>query len=113
MGSLDFYRETIEKILSHYYQITVSQNRSEIEDRIAFDRIRDEYIWFCCGWDGIDRINRFVVYLTIKNNKVWIEEDNTDLCIVDELLDAGIPKTDIVLGFHHPSKRSLTEFATV
>ncbi len=30
----------------------------------------------------------------------------------DDLLAAEIPKSDIVLGFHHPSKRALTEFAT-
>ncbi len=37
----------------------------------------------------------------------------TNLCVVDDLLAAGISKGDIVLGFHHPSKRPLTEFATV
>jgi hypothetical protein len=41
-----------------------------------------------------------------------VEEDSTDLPIVDELLASAIPKTDIILGFHHPSKRALTEFAT-
>ena len=50
--------------------------------------------------------------LCIKNDKVWVEEDATNLCIVDDLLSAGIPQTDIVLGFHPPSKRILTEFAT-
>ncbi|WP_347566109.1 element excision factor XisI family protein [Scytonema sp. UIC 10036] len=32
--------------------------------------------------------------------------------IWDDLLSARIPQSDIVLGFHHPSKGSLTEFAT-
>ncbi|WP_242051347.1 element excision factor XisI family protein [Nostoc spongiaeforme] len=31
--------------------------------------------------------------------------------IVDDLLAAGIPKAEIILGFHHLSKRELTEFA--
>ncbi|MHC5722062.1 MAG: element excision factor XisI family protein [Nostoc sp.] len=48
----------------------------------------------------------------MKNGKVWVEEDATNLCVVDDLLSAGIPQADIVLGFHHPSKRGLTEFAT-
>ncbi|MBW4442091.1 MAG: XisI protein [Plectolyngbya sp. WJT66-NPBG17] len=30
---------------------------------------------------------------------------------MDDLLAAGIPETDIVLGFHPPSKRALTEFS--
>ncbi|WP_277884337.1 element excision factor XisI family protein [Nostoc parmelioides] len=49
--------------------------------------------------------------MQIQNGKIWVEEDSTDLGIVDDLLAAGIPKTDIILGFHHPSKRALTEFA--
>jgi len=53
------------------------------------------------------------MYLRIKDGKIWVEEDWTDLCVVDDLLAAGISKSDIVLGFHHPSKRPLTEFATV
>ena len=51
------------------------------------------------------------MYLQIKNGKIWVEEDSTDLCVVDDLLAAGISKSDIVLGFHHPSKRAFTEFA--
>lgn len=31
--------------------------------------------------------------------------------IVDRLLEAGVPKEDIVLAFHHPLLRSRTEFA--
>ena len=61
----------------------------------------------------VEIISGGIVYLCIKNGKVWVEEDVTNLCVVDDLLSAGIPKNNIVLGFHHPSKRALTEFATV
>lgn len=44
-------------------------------------------------------------------NKIWIEEDWTKQGIANDLLDAGVPAEDIVLGFQHPSKRPLTEFA--
>ncbi len=52
------------------------------------------------------------MYLRIKNGKIWVEEDWTDLGVVDDLLAAEIPQSDIVLEFHHPSKRPFTEFAT-
>lgn len=42
------------------------------------------------------------MYFCIKNGKIWVEEDATDLCVVDDLLAAGILKSDIILGFHHP-----------
>ncbi|MEB3281197.1 MAG: element excision factor XisI family protein [Lyngbya sp.] len=50
--------------------------------------------------------------ICIKEGKVWVEEDSTNLCVVDDLLSEEIPKNQIVLGFHHPSKRGLTEFAS-
>jgi hypothetical protein len=50
--------------------------------------------------------------LRIEQGKIWIEEDWTKQGIANELLDAGVPPEDIVLGFQHSSKRPLTEFAS-
>ena len=54
-----------------------------------------------------------MVYLRIQNEKIWVEEDWTKQGIVNDLLAAGVVKEDIVLGFQHPSKRPLTDFAVV
>ena len=47
------------------------------------------------------------------DNKIWIQYDGTEYGGANELVDAGIPKTDIVLGFRHPSVRKHTGFAVV
>jgi hypothetical protein len=122
MDKLEQYRQAIANILTAYYQMTANQIRanntveasvSEATDRLAFDKRRDEYMWFRFGWDGKKLVQQIVVYISIKNGKVWVEADVTNLGVVDDLLAAGIPQKDIVLGFHPPSKRALTEFATV
>ena len=82
-----------------------------ISAHLILDEQRDQYLWLRCGWDDKKRVQHIILYLQIQNGKIWVEEDNIDLVIVDDLLAAGIPKTDIILGFHHPSKRALTEFA--
>ena len=51
------------------------------------------------------------VYVRIKNEKIYIEEDWTEEGIATELLREGVPKEDIVLAFHDPETRKLTEFA--
>ncbi|EAW34823.1 element excision factor XisI family protein [Lyngbya sp. PCC 8106] len=56
-------------------------------------------------------VQHMIIYICIKDGKVWVEEDSTDLCVIDDLLSEGIPENHIVLGFHHPSKRGFTEFA--
>jgi len=116
MDKLEHYRNTIKTILTGYYQISVKKANTldeiEADNRLAFDEEREQYLWFRSGWDDKQRICHITMYLRIKDGKIWVEEDWTDLCVVDDLLAAGIPKSDIVLGFHHPSKRALTEFAT-
>ncbi len=115
MDTLTLYRNIIQENIKKYCEMSNSQPANTTEttmsDRLILDEQRDQYLWLRCGWDGKKRVQHIILYLQIQNGKIWVEEDSTDLVIVDELLAAGIPKTDIILGFHHPSKRALTEFA--
>ena len=43
--------------------------------------------------------------VAIRGGKVWLEADNTDAVIARELIGAGIPKSEIVLGFRAPELR--------
>lgn len=111
MDKLANYRQIIQKILTEYQQWAAGANQPGVQQCLAFDEERDHYFWFHVGWDGKHRDFGVTVYLRIEQGKIWIEEDWTKQGIANELLDAGTPSEDIVLGFHHPSKRSLTEFA--
>lgn len=52
-----------------------------------------------------------IIHVDIKDNKIWIQKDGTEIGIANELIAAGVPKEDIVLGFHAPYKREFTDFA--
>ncbi len=116
MDTLKHYRNTIKTLLQGYYDHSISQHHSgissEVSDRLALDEDHDHYLWFRFGWDNKKLVQHIIVYLCIKNGKIWVEQDATDLCVVDDLVASGIPTQDIVLGFHHPQKRTLTEFTT-
>lgn len=116
MDKLETYRSVIQKLLTEYYKMAntqVTENREvEASDRLALDDKSDQYLWFRFGWKEKKQIQYIIMYLCIKNGKIWVEADATNLCVVDDLLSADIPQSDIVLGFHHPSKRVSTEFAT-
>ncbi|BAZ06513.1 XisI protein [Calothrix sp. NIES-3974] len=115
MDRLTSYRNTVQETIKKYYNLTNSQitnaKDTAISERLILDSERDQYLWLRCGWDGKKRVQHIILYLHIQNGKIWVEEDSTDMAIVDDLLAAGIPTTDIILGFHHPNKRALTEFA--
>jgi hypothetical protein len=115
MDKLTTYRTAIKTILEQYYQISQAQphlaSSEEVSDRLAFDDTHDHYLWFRFGWEDKKLVQHIIIYLSIKHDKIWVEQDNTDRCVVDDLLAAGIPAEDIVLAFHPPGKRALTEFA--
>jgi hypothetical protein len=47
----------------------------------------------------------------IKGDKIWIQQDGTENGVAADLVAAGIPRDQIVLGFKSPQSRTLTHFA--
>ncbi|HZF40009.1 MAG TPA: XisI protein [Blastocatellia bacterium] len=98
---LNKYRDIIERTLT---DIALYIPRDEqAPHKTFFDRKSDN--------EDDERIHHFVIHLEIINGKVWVQADNTDLNVTKELERAGIPKNDIVLGFHPPDVRPYTEYA--
>jgi hypothetical protein len=63
------------------------------------------------GWDAGKRVHFPLVHIEIVDGKVWIEKDNTEDGVAEELVQAGMPKSHIVLGFCPPEVRKHTEYA--
>jgi hypothetical protein len=109
MDHLEKYRDAIESILTDVARITPST--ADVTYKTIFDRRADSYGLLAVGWNDDRRVHHFVIHIEIINGKVWLQEDNTDLVIAEELERAGIPKSDIVLGFHPADVRPFTEYA--
>jgi hypothetical protein len=52
-----------------------------------------------------------MIHVDIINGKIWIQRDGTEYGIANELVNAGIPKNQIVLAFQPADIRQYTEFA--
>ncbi|NQE35965.1 hypothetical protein E5S67_03727 [Microcoleus sp. IPMA8] len=63
------------------------------------------------GWRNQRRIYGPVLHLDIMDNKIWIQQDGTEVGIANELVELGVPKQDIILGFDPPNMRQLSDFA--
>ena len=109
MDKLSHYRQIIHQILTPYSQIIY--NNADIQNRLAFDTQNDQYLVISEGWQHNQRYHDCLIHLEIINEKIWVQCDNTEDGITKELLTAGIPKDDIVLGFHEPKIRQYTGFA--
>lgn len=108
MGRLD-YGEVIEKIIQQHAR---DQSEKDLERvQIVFDKEHHRYLLLYVGWQNEERIHGCPIHINIKDGKIWIEQDFTEEGLANQLVELGVPKTDIVLGFRAPYVRQFTEFA--
>jgi hypothetical protein len=114
MDRVASYREILGRIMERYagYMKNVATTTPGLETIVVTDAQHDQFALLRIGWHDTRRVRNVVFHARIKNGKIWIEDDNTDATLADELLKAGVPRDDIVLAFHPPERRHLTEFAT-
>ncbi len=111
MDKVEKYRQIVKNAILQHSDFQ-DDNREESEAQLVFDDERGHYYLMDIGWDDMERIHTCLLHLDVKKDgKVWIHKDFVEAGIATELMDAGIPKKDIVLAFHAPFKRPFTEFA--
>ncbi|HAK77820.1 MAG TPA: XisI protein [Runella sp.] len=52
------------------------------------------------------------MHFDIKDDKIWIQQNWTDLLIDEGLIRKGVQKEDIVLGFLPPYAREYRQFVS-
>ncbi|ACK72733.1 XisI protein [Gloeothece citriformis PCC 7424] len=102
------YKEIVEKVLENHAK---NPSNSQTEVKLIFDPERERFFVLNIGWQDLTRIFGCIIYIEIKDGKIWIERDGTEIGVANELVEAGVPKQDIVLGFKAPYKRKFTDFA--
>ena len=109
MDKLIRFREVIRRELEDYADWYRKPNGT-LRCEVVHDPILDHFELVHFGWDGHRRIHTVMFHLDIIDGKVWIQHDATDRPIATELVRAGIPKEDIVLGFQPAEVRPHTGF---
>lgn len=110
MDQLEQYRAIIERLLKAHAEEW--KNVSDLRDKTIFDRHSDSYLLMREGWDQGRRVHSIITHLEIINGKIWVQEDWIEHGITSELEEAGVPKSDIVLGFQPAYVRPYTEYAS-
>jgi len=109
MATLDTYRNIIENVLGEYTRIPYAYG--DLQCEAVFDRENDRYLLVTLGWDNGIRVYSVLVHIDLIDGKVWIQQDNTEDGVTNELAQAGVPSDRIVLGFQPPELRKYTAFA--
>jgi hypothetical protein len=75
------------------------------------ETLRDRYQIVHMGWHHDRRVHQCVMHIDIRNGKIWILHNTTEHELDLELMELGVPKSDIVLGLHPPELRQFTGYA--
>ncbi|NMG21706.1 XisI protein [Brasilonema bromeliae] len=108
MAKIEQYRQFVQSLLTKYADNT---SNSDVEVQLIFDTERDHYQWMSVGWRQLDRIYRCIIHFDIKDGKIWIQQNLTEVDLAEELVLMGVPTEDIVPGLIAPYKRQYTGFS--
>jgi hypothetical protein len=108
MDQLARYREIVSRLVEEYAGCKPACG--DIRTEAVVDRERDHYEVMQVGWNAGRRVHGSIIHIDIRDGKVWIEHNGTDARLGEELVAAGLPRNDIVLGFQPAELRPLTGF---
>lgn len=114
MDKITEYKKIVRKVVESAVALS-----PEIEDGIENQLITDDehghYLYFGVGWEGGGKRWFYATFIHIDvkpNGRVWLQHDGTDLRIAERLIENGVFKGDIVIGFQPPHVReNMPDFA--
>ena len=109
MDTVKKYQEIIINLLSDFTSKGLAN--PGLEKQLIADNERNRFQVIVFGWENRDKlVNSVLIHLEIKDGKIWIQQNWTEVEIAKELMDKGVPKSDIVLVFLPEYMRADTEF---
>jgi hypothetical protein len=106
------YQNIIKRVLQEYAEFR-SRGDDPVKSYIVFDDQHGRYLIVDRGWEPKKYWHTNPIHLELIDNKIWIQQDDTEDGIATDLVEAGVPKEDIVLGFRPPELRKHTGFGAV
>lgn len=97
MATIATDSEIVKEVITYYSKLRPSHGDIRLDT--VFDDNQGHYALMQVGWDRGRRIRGNLIYITVKNGKVFIEYDGMESGIVEDLVKRGITKDRIVLAY--------------
>jgi XisI protein len=105
------YQKLITDYLTEYASVKPA-NLSDCESIVIADTQGNHFQVLTMGWEKGKYVHSIVFHLDIaENGKIWLRANWTDTDIAELLVEKGVPKSDIVLGFFPKDLRALSDYA--
>jgi len=111
MDKIVHYKNLVRNIVNEIVAKT-----QEFPNNLTIQRIVDEqsgnYMIYNNNWHHQTRYYGCFLHIEVRETgKIWVHHDGTDTIVVQQLLDLGVAKSDLVLAWRSPEFRRDTEFA--
>lgn len=103
MDKINEFQKVITEILEEYADYL---KEPQLETQVICDYKRNHFQLVKIGWDSGKRYHYCIFHFDIKDEKIWIQENNTDIRISEDFELKGITKADLVLGMISPQARA-------
>jgi hypothetical protein len=106
------YQKLLTDVLEEY---AADYNRNALGDtkaQVLCDYQSNHFQLMRLGWRNGDYRFGVIFHFDIRDGKIWLQENRTDILIAQELVERGVPKDDIVLGLQPAQDRAYTGYAT-
>ncbi len=103
------YQSAVMQVLQDYADFLGQDDSTQMV--VIADREHDRYLLVEMGWQGEERIYGTLIHIDLLDDKVWIQQDGTERGVAADLLNAGVPMPQIVLGFKSAQRRKITDYA--
>ncbi|MDX2270465.1 MAG: XisI protein [Cyanobacteriota bacterium] len=104
------YQGIVKSVLQNHADYRATLPDGYISQPV-FDDERGQYLVLDMGWHGDKYLHAAPIHISLIDDKVWVQSDDTEEGVATDLMAAGVSKEDIVLGFRHPKIRQHTGFA--
>ena len=109
MDKINKYQTIICDLIAEY--AAVKRIPADVKSQVLIDKENNHFQLISMGWHSRGYTYTIVFHFDIIGDKIWIQQNNTDVLIADELMQHGVDKNDIILGFIEPSMRQYSGFA--
>jgi hypothetical protein len=117
MDTLTTKIEKYQTIITDLFEFYAGQRNSlpnaKLKYEVLADIKRNHFQLTRLGWHN-HKFNFLVLVhfdLNQETGKIWIQQNNTEWLVADDLIEKGIPASDIVLGFKPEYIREVSAFA--
>ncbi len=90
-------RDTVKQVISEYARLTPSHGQIRLDT--VFDDTQDRYALMQTGWSQGRRVRGNLIYITLHDNRIYLEYDGMEQGITQDLIDRGVPSEQICLAF--------------